>query len=249
MNSNDTLIKERWTRFHYEQRETIVTLLCESQYQSVGEETLFQSRHVIENYIEQDSDFRSTHVPHTPRASAPELIRRMCREARKVGIGPMSTVAGGLASLCLKGLLWAGAKEAIIDNGGDIALFVQEPVRVGIYGGITPIRELAFEVEPRDEPLGICTSSGVIGPSHSYGKAHAAVVVSSNLFLADAAATALGNRVLSSNDLETCFDFLEELPEIEGALVLLDDQVAMWGDLPSLVRSSVDEKLITKGEG
>lgn len=243
-----SMMTERWTRFHYEQKETIVTLLCESRFRTVGEETLLDSRKILENYIETDPDFRSTHKPHTPMPKAPELVRRMCREARKVGIGPMATVAGGLAFVCLKGLLWAGAEEAIVDNGGDISLFVKEPVRIGIYGGPKTIGELAFEVEPRDEPLGICTSSGTIGPSHSYGKANAAVVVSTNPFLADAAATELGNRVKSPCDLDSCFDFLESLEEIEGAMVMLHDKVAMWGDLPKMVRSSIDENLITKGE-
>jgi len=87
-----------------------------------------------------------------------------------------------------------------------------------------------------------------VGPSFSYGLADAAVVVSSSPALADAAATALGNRVRSAADLETCFDFIRDHDEIEGALVVIGDKVAMWGDLPRLVRSGVRWDLITKGE-
>ncbi|MBN1783036.1 UPF0280 family protein, partial [bacterium] len=97
------------------------------------------------------------------------------------------------------------------------------------------------------EPLGICTSSGTVGHSFSYGKADAAVVISRNIILADAAATALGNRVHQKEDLENCFDFLEDIREIQGALVVYQDQVAMWGALPELTEVRMDENIITRG--
>ena len=41
-----------------------------------------------------------------------------------------------------------------------------------------------------NEPYGICTSSGTLGHSKSFGKADAVTVLSSSCALADAAATA-----------------------------------------------------------
>jgi len=172
----------------------------------------------------------------------------MCEEGRKVGVGPMATVAGALAQESLMAILDAGADEAVVDNGGDIAFFIRKPIRVGIYTGNTFIRELAFEVEPRDRPFGICTSSGTVGHSFSFGKSDAATVISSNVVFADAAATALGNRVREESDLESCFDVFKGLPEIEGAMVVLKNKVALWGTLPRLVRSQFNVDLITRGE-
>ena len=238
----------RWERHHFEKKESIVTFLCKSQYIRIGQKSLLNSRRILENYIQKNPEFATTHLPFRPSKDAPELIRRMCKNAEKVNVGPMAAVAGTLAEESLKAILGAGAKEAVVDNGGDIALFIQKPVNIGIFAGNSPISELAFEVNPRDEPFGICTSSGTVGHSFSYGKADAAVVVSSNIGLADAAATALGNRVKGEEDLNGCFNFLEEVPEIEGALVIYHDRIALWGELPRLIKSRVDVNLITRGE-
>jgi ApbE superfamily uncharacterized protein (UPF0280 family) len=234
-------------RHHFEYKNTIVTLICDPQFREIGERSLIRSRSVLEDYIRKDPVFQETHHPYQPLPGFDPLVRRMAEEASKAGVGPMATVAGAFAEACLFDMLRAGAKEAIVDNGGDIAFFIRKSVRVGIYAGASPIRNLAFEVEPRQEPFGICTSSGTVGPSFSYGKADAAVVVSKNTVLADAAATALGNRVKVESDLETCFDFAEGLEEIEGALVIFRDRMAMWGKLPRLVHSEVGMDLITKG--
>ncbi len=238
----------RWKRHHFEKEESIVTFLCKDQYVASGQEALLRSRKILEDYIQENPEFETTHLPYYASKDAPELIRHMCREAEKVGVGPLAAVAGALAEESLKALLDAGAKEALVDNGGDIALFIRKPVNIGIFAGNSPLSELAFEVTPRSEPSGICTSSGTVGHSFSYGKADAAVVISSNVVLADAAATVLGNRVKEEKDLNGCFDFLEDVPEIEGALVIYHDKIALWGKLPELIKSRVDVNLITKGE-
>ena len=238
----------RWKRHHFEKEESVVTFLCKDQYVASGQEALLGSRKILEDYIQENPEFETTHLPYHASKDAPELIRLMCREAGKVGVGPMAAVAGALAQESLKALLDAGAEEGVVDNGGDIALFIRKPVNIGIFAGNSPISELAFEVTPRSKPFGICTSSGTVGHSFSYGRADAAVVVSSNVVLADAAATALGNRVTKEKDINRCFGFLEGLPEIEGALVIYHDRIALWGKLPKLIKSRVDVNLITKGE-
>jgi ApbE superfamily uncharacterized protein (UPF0280 family) len=237
----------RWRRTHYQDKETIVTLLCKSEFISAGMEALRSVRIELEDYIAADPVFAKTHAPHDPMPDASDLVRQMCSATRLAGVGPMASVAGAFASKALEQMIRSGAKEGVVDNGGDIALTIREPILMGIYAGKSSIRNLAFQIEPRDSILGICTSSGTVGHSFSYGIADAAVVISGNVILADAAATALGNRIHSSSDLESCFDFLKPITEIEGALVILDDRMAMWGDLPKLVRMHVDETLITAG--
>jgi ApbE superfamily uncharacterized protein (UPF0280 family) len=241
-------LEEGMKRHHYETKDTIVTILCDSPHAEAGMKSLARSRDDLEAYIRKHPAFQKTHVPYPLSEDDPEMVRSMIRETARAGVGPMAAVAGAFAEAALRAMLDSGAKEAVVDNGGDIAFSIRNPLRVGIYAGNSPIKNLAFELEPRGGIFGICTSSGTVGPSFSYGKADAAVVVSGNVALADAAATALGNRVEDETDLERCFDFMESIPEIEGALVVYRDKTALWGKLPKLVRSHVDVDLITKGE-
>jgi ApbE superfamily uncharacterized protein (UPF0280 family) len=235
-------------RHHFEYKETIVTFLCEREFLNTGVQSLMHSRKELDHYIMEHPVFQKTHKPYPSCRGDSQLIQTMIRETSRVGVGPMASVAGAFAEAALRAMRDGGADQAIVDNGGDIAFFIREPVNVGVYAGNSPIRNLAFELEPRDELFGICTSSGTVGPSFSYGTADAAVVISQNVTLADAAATALGNRVKDDLDLNTCFDFMETIPEIEGALVVFRDKISLWGKLPKLVHSEVDWNIITKGK-
>lgn len=237
----------RWKRIHYQDKETIVTLMCDPRFAGAGEHALRAARSELEAYIAEDPYFTGTYAPRNPKAGAPEIVRRMCSASRRAGVGPMASVAGAFAAEAVRAMIRSGAKEAVADNGGDIALRIRKPVLIGLYAGSSPVRDLAFRVEPRPSVFGICTSSGTVGHSFSYGRADAAVVISENIPLADAAATALCNRVRSEADLESCFDFLDPIREIEGALVCFQGRMALWGDLPRLVRAPVDASLITRG--
>ncbi len=234
-------------RHHFEYKDTIVTVICDPRYFEAAERSLRRSRTLLENDLLMDPVFGETHHPHVPLPGACGLAVRMAGEAAKAGVGPMAAVAGAFAEACLLDMVRAGAEEAIVDNGGDIAFLIRRTVRVGIYAGASKVRNLAFELEPRPGPFGICTSSGTVGPSFSYGRADAAVVVSPNPVLADAAATALGNRVKREDDLGTCFEFMESMQDIEGALVILGDKAALWGKLPRIVKAEADVGLITRG--
>jgi uncharacterized protein len=234
-------------RHHFEYKDTIVTVVSDPRYFGAADRSLRRSRTLLEDYIRTDPVFGETHDPHAALPGCCALAARMAAEAAKAGVGPMAAVAGAFAEACLSDMAAEGAVEAVVDNGGDIVFLIRRPMTVGIYAGGSPVRGLAFEVEPRPGPFGICTSSGTVGPSFSYGRADAAVVVSPNPVLADAAATALGNRVKSAEDLDTCFDFMDSMPQIEGALVILGDRMALWGKLPRLVKADVDHELITKG--
>ena len=235
-------------RHFFEYKDTIVSLLCDSAFAEAGRRSLMCSRLELEAYIRRHPAFGITHDPYPPTDDDSELIHSMIRETAKAGVGPMAAVAGAFAEAALRDMIRSGADQAVVDNGGDIAFFIKKSMRVGLYTGQSPIRDLAFDVQPREGVFGICTSSGTVGHSFSYGQSDAAVVVSANVALADAAATALGNRVKGEADLEACFDFLCALPEIEGALVVFRDKMALWGNLPKLVRSRVDLDLITKGK-
>ena len=91
----------------------------------------------------------------------------------------------------------------IVENGGDIFLKINQTRKVGIYAGDSPFSEkIALEVDPRPAPFSVCTSSGTVGHSFSFGKADAVVVIAASACLADAAATAIGNVVKEVTDIE-----------------------------------------------
>jgi len=157
----------------------------------------------------------------------------------------MCAVAGTIARFVLGAMMRAGATHAIVDNGGDVALIADRPVLMGIYAGTSPLRDLALTIPPREKPLGICTSSGTVGPSISFGYADAAVAISDDVSLADAAATALGNAVGLASPLADSFQSVA-VPGIEGALVIRGEEMALWGEVPPLRRASLRPELITR---
>ena len=239
----------RFQRHHFELDQSIMTFLCPTtRLFETGAEAVKTSRHRLQTYIREHPEFTTSHVPLSPEPDAPAAVRHMCEASAKMGVGPMASVAGAIALEALEAILAEGASEAVVDNGGDIALFIREPLRVGIYAGFKGAHNLGFEIKPRDGILGVCTSSGTVGPSFSYGRCDAAVVIAEDVLLADAAATALGNQISVESDLHNAFGIFKELGEIEGAVAILGDKIALWGAPPRLTRMDVDRKLITMGE-
>jgi ApbE superfamily uncharacterized protein (UPF0280 family) len=99
---------------------------------------------------------------------------------------------------------------------------------------------IAVVLNAADSPLGLACSSGTVGPSLSYGKADAAIVIAKDAAAADAWATALGNRVKSQRDAEDALDWLmgeagsaaidESLTPL-GALIIVGDKMAAKGKI------------------
>jgi len=235
-------------RVHYRLKETIVTLGAErEEYIEIARSAIRKQRSLLEGYISSDPFFRITLEPYDVPDSAPEIVRIMAGACSAVGIGPMGAVAGTIAWMAVEAMVEAGATYAFVDNGGDIALFTDRPLLIGIFAGNSSINDLGLEVQPGDAIQGICTSSGTVGPSISFGTADAAIVVSGDVSLADAAATALGNAVPDEGELEQAFDVVREVRDIQGAMVIKDDLFAVWGELPKLVRAKMKPDFITRG--
>lgn len=235
-------------REHYQLRETIATIFAYEQgHIEAAKESISEQRNLLEKFIHADPFFMLTLDPYELKANdAPDIVRQMIKTSAVFGIGPMSAVAGVIAKLAVEAMIEAEAIYAIVDNGGDISILNDQTVLVGIYAGTSPIKDLALEVPPRNKPLGICTSSGTVGPSISFGCADAALIVSKDPALADAAATALGNVVQPEGSLEKCFKAIDK-PGIDGALVIRGEEMAVWGELPPIRRARVGADRITKG--
>lgn len=233
---------------HFQLKETIVTISAYDQsHIEAAKEAIRVHRAALETYILSDPYFQLTLEPYECPNNAPEVVKRMTKAGNAMGIGPMSAVAGTISALAVEAMVKAGAKYAIVDNGGDIALINDRPVVVGIYAGQSSIKNLGLIFKPRDSITGICTSAGTVGPSISFGMADAAAVFSDDVSLADAAATALGNEVGIGKELvEASFKAVKGIPGIKGALVIQGEYIGMWGELPEITRADIRYEYITK---
>ncbi|MDP4094855.1 MAG: UPF0280 family protein [Bacillota bacterium] len=194
-------------------------------------EPIKKYRKQIEEYIGLHPEFLTSLEPIEASQQAPYIIKAMCEAAKKAGVGPMAAVAGAISEMVGNELL-AYSEDIIVENGGDIFIKTGTVRKVGIYAGKSPLSEkIALEISPEMTPMGICTSSGTIGHSLSFGKADAAVIISKNTFLADAAATALGNRVKSADDISSALEFVSGIEGIEGALVIVGEKLGAWGSI------------------
>jgi len=235
-------------RERFQLRETIVTIIAEKDVHiEAAKKEIQKCRNEIEQFIRKDRFFRITFEPYKCSKDEPEIIRKMCKSSEKLNVGPMSTVAGIIAEQAVKAMISKGAHHAVVDNGGDIALFSYKTLNVGIYKGKQSTGRFAFQVLPKNKIIGICTSSGKIGHSTSFGNTDAVVVISHNVSLADASATALGNLVNTDEDIKGAFKILDDIDEIIGAMIIIDNKIGLWGDVPQIVRANVPYELITKG--
>jgi ApbE superfamily uncharacterized protein (UPF0280 family) len=144
----------------------------------------------------------------------------------------MAAVAGAIAEQ-VGAELCPLSREVIVENGGDIFMKTRKARAIGVYAGdSSPFTgRIALEIPPAETPLGICTSSGTVGHSLSFGCSDACIVVSRSASLADAAATAIGNRIQRSADISPAVDFARTVDGIAGVVVIKDDRIGFWGEL------------------
>jgi ApbE superfamily uncharacterized protein (UPF0280 family) len=146
------------------------------------------------------------------------------------GTGPMSSVAGLFAEKT--GQVLAASydlSEIIIENGGDLFMVSGSDTTVVIHAGDSPLSgKLALQVP--SGTWGICTSSGTVGHSFSYGNADAVTVVAELTPMADAWATSLANRVQGPEDIEKVLGIAEGVPEILGCVIVVRDRMGIRGE-------------------
>ena len=189
-------------------------------------------RKEVSSYIHRRPEFEDL-VPISQDAFASEMIKHMIQASKEAGVGPMATVAGAISHYVGESLM---DSEIMIENGGDIYLKSNEDKVIAIYAGDSPFsNQVGIKIKSEDTPIGICTSAGKVGHSLSFGNADAVVVISEDTLLADAAATAIGNRVKTGDDIKGALEFGKSIRGIAGIVVIIDDELGAWGDI-ELVR-------------
>ncbi|HVP95107.1 MAG TPA: UPF0280 family protein [Methanoregulaceae archaeon] len=234
-------------RHHFEMRETIATVIAEEQaFIDDACSAMIQARQELERYIFRDPFFRTTFEPYTPDSSD-LTITRMAKAAARAGVGPMAAVAGTIAWAGVEAMVKSGAHFGIIDNGGDIALISDREVLIGIHAGTSPLSDrFAFIIPPKKGIYGICTSSATVGASISLGIADAVTVLSRDVALSDAWATAVCNEIRPGNT--SVFSRLDP-GEVDGVCAIIGTWTGTWGTIPHVVPAKVTKERITAGFG
>ena len=225
------LLDQTLTSFQVQVKETDLYLRATRDLSEASYQSILRHRYQLERYILDHPDFLHSLTPVPPDEFAPPLVRRMISAGQCAGVGPMASVAGAVAEAVGQDLL-GESEEIIVENGGDIFLRCSRAVRVGIFAGPSPLSlRVGLVVAPAAHSWGVCTSSGTVGPSLSFGRADAVCILSPSASLADAAATAVGNRVRTPADLEKGLQRAREIEGVSGAIIILGEKLAAWGEV------------------
>lgn len=216
------------TCFEVALRETDLQICATNDLSGPARELIASARAELESYIARDPRFAESYVPVTVAADAPRIVADMARAAAAVGVGPMAAVAGAVAQYVAQGLS-ALSDEVIVENGGDVYLVGATERTMALWAGEHGVQGVGLVIPPDMLPLGVCTSSGRIGPSKSFGEADAMTVLARDAALADAAATALGNRIHGPADLEGVLDAARGIEGLAGVVATIDGHIGAWG--------------------
>ncbi|GAB1481439.1 UPF0280 family protein [Treponema sp.] len=173
--------------------------------QEYAKTQLIELRRDIEQYASQNPLFLDSLESLKDDERAPSILRSMLQAGIAAKVGPMAAVAGAIAEALGRDIKARfDFTELIVENGGDLWIDVQEPITVAVYAGLSSLsKTFGIIFDASLCPCGLACSSGTVGPSLSYGKADAAIVIAKDAAAADAWATALGNRIKQQSDLES----------------------------------------------
>jgi len=218
--------------FQVKVKETDLYIGADTDCTDAALQSVRRHRECIEEYIRHNPSFMDSMTPVAIDAFAPAIIREMIEASGRCGVGPMASVAGAIARYV--GLdLMVHSDNVIIENGGDIFLrLIDKDATVGIFAGDSPLSyRVSIKVKSGEVPFGICTSSGTIGHSTSFGRTDAVCVTSQSATLADAAATAIGNRVKREGDIKGALDYGMGIEGVLGVLIIMGDKLGILGDM------------------
>lgn len=211
--------------------ETDLSISCDYNLEKQAYSAIIRARKIIKDYSSENKLFQSSLVPLIDEFVDESLIKQMLQAGQIAFVGPFASVAGVIAEYVGKSLS-KYCKNVIVENGGDIYLQSTTKRTIGIYAGNSPLTgKVNIRIKKEAYPIGICTSSGTVGHSLSFGKADAVVVLSSDTALADAVATATCNEILTKEDVVLAIEKAYKIERIIGVLAIIGDKIGVIGEI------------------
>ena len=225
------VVKSGLASFNVTIKETNLHIQANNDLKKEASQAVLKCRNYIENYIKQYPDFATSLVPIKVMGIAPLIINRMIDAAKAAVVGPMAAIAGAIAEYTGNALL-EKSDEVIVENGGDIFIKSKSETLFTIYANKSPLSmKTGLLIAKREKPYALCTSSGTLGHSKSYGNADAVTIFSDSAPLGDATATSLGNLIKKPNDIEKVINHGRTIQGILGIVIIKDKNIGLWGDL------------------
>jgi ApbE superfamily uncharacterized protein (UPF0280 family) len=218
-------------RFEVKHFESDLLIWADTDLSCIAHKVLVDFHTQISEYIRQNPDFAVSLEPLPFDPESPAIIQAMFLAASAADVGPMAAVAGAIAEAVGR-VLMEKSEEVIVENGGDIFIAAKKVKKIGIYAGIgNAYNQLVLKIDPKKTPCGICTSSGKVGHSLSFGNSSATVVICDICAQADSLATFLANMIKTDDDLSIAVKKAREFPQIKGIIALTSSKLTAYGDI------------------
>lgn len=217
-------------------KDTDLHILADRDVTLLAQDLALQYRLQVETYIAKNSKFGRSLIPLPRDDYAPPLVKKMFDAGQIAEVGPMAAVAGTIAEYVGRSLIKKGCLEVMVENGGDIFIHRTRDCRVAIFAGESPLsNRVGIRLLATDMPVGVCTSSGTVGHSLSFGQADSVTVIARSTALADAVATRLGNEVgrFGGGDpgIKKALEVGQQIDGIQGVVVICDELIGAVGQV------------------
>lgn len=217
-------------------KETDLHILADSDVTDPAQKLVLQYRLQIEKYIRQHPEFASALSPLPADPLAAPIVKEMLAAGRSAGVGPMAAVAGVIAEYVGRGLMQSGCREVMVENGGDIYINRKRDCTVAIFAGESSLSlQTGLKLAGKNMPIAVCTSSGTVGHSLSFGRADSVTVIAKSTALADAAATRLGNEVGRASGggagIKKALVKSRDISGVLGVVVICGEKIGAVGDV------------------
>jgi ApbE superfamily uncharacterized protein (UPF0280 family) len=221
----------------FKHKESVCTIISDKTEAVDAAKTSIKRNYLeLELYVRANPKFLNTLTP-IPIPTNPFIAKLMTEAAQNAGVGPMAAVAGSIADLAVVDMLKTGCKVAVVEDGGEICAVANQSIDVAVAAGDEPLsRRFGFRLT--EFPIGVATSSGRFSHALSFGDAEAAIVFCKNATLADAAATAVGNKVKgeTKTGINAAINHGMAIEGVEGVMVVYKGEVGTAGKIPLIIK-------------
>ncbi len=220
----------RWDTYRVKIESSDLYIRTKGNFSSFVKKKLIKLRKDIETEIKRYPEFLTSLKPISPKFSnIQRVVKIMYDASKKAGVGPMAAVAGAIAHIIGEEVS-KKSEEVIVENGGDIYINVKKEVKMTVFAGDSPFSgKIGLKISSDLSPVGVCTSSGSVGHSLSFGRADGFTVISKDTALADAVATAGANRIKCRSDIENAISYAMSIPGVLGVLAIYKDVIGAKG--------------------